>query len=212
VGTSFILGLSVALLLNKNIKGKFIYRSLLIIPMVLPPIVIGFTFRFMYNYDFGVLNYFLDIIGLSRVTFLASTKTALPSIVIADIWQWTPFMILVFLSALEVIPEELYEAAKIDGASKQKIFVYITLPLMKPVVVIALLIRIMDSFRAFDKIFIMTRGGPGESSQTLSLYIWKKGLSFFQISEAIAMSIILLIIILLLSKLFIRYMQKDEQL
>jgi multiple sugar transport system permease protein len=210
VCTTFILGMSIALLLNRDIRGKFVYRSLLIIPMILPPIVIGFTFRFMYNYDFGIINYFLKTAGFPKIPFLATSTTALPSVILTDIWQWTPFMILVLLSGLEVIPESLYEAGKIDGASKTQLFFKITLPMIRPVIIIAILIRIMDAFREFDKIFIMTRGGPGESSETLSLYIWRKGLSFFEISDATAMAIVLLIIILALSNFFVKVLQKEE--
>jgi multiple sugar transport system permease protein len=210
VAVSFLLGLGIALLLNIDIKGKFIYRSLLIIPMALPPIVTGFTFRFMYNFDFGIINHFLETIGLAKVPFLATSATSLSSVAVADIWHWTPFMVLVLLAGLEVIPESLYEAGRIDGATKPQLFFHITLPFIRPVILVALLIRMMDAFREFDKIFIMTRGGPGESSETLSLYVWKKGLSFFEISQATAMSIVLLVIILLCSRLLVLVLQKED--
>jgi multiple sugar transport system permease protein len=121
-------------------------------------------------------------------------------------------MILVLLAALEVVPAEIYEAAKIDGASNLQVFHHITVPMIQPVVLIALLIRTMDAFRAFDKLFVMTRGGPGEASETLNLYIWKTGLSWFRISEATAMAIIMLGLIIVLSQVFVKMMSKEGEL
>jgi len=204
VGVSFILGFTLALLLNQSIKGKSIYRVILMVPMVLPPIVIGFGFRFMYNYDFGIFNYFLGAIGLPKYPFLAMPATALSSIIVADIWQWTPFMTLVLLAGLETVPLDLYEAGRIDGASTWQLFRHVTLPTIRPVMLVAVLIRTMDALREFDKIFIMTRGGPGEASETLNLYAWKSGFSWFRVSESTTIAIVMLVLIIGLSQLFIK--------
>jgi multiple sugar transport system permease protein len=177
--------------------------------MIIAPMVIGATFRYLLNPDFGIINYILNIFGLPKYAFLGNSSLALNSLIVVDIWQWTPFMILVLLAGLESLPEEPYEAAKIDGANFWQELKYITIPLLKPIISIAVLIRTMDAFKAFDKIFMMTSGGPGSSTETLSYFVWKVGFQWFKMGEASAMGIFMLYFVVFLSWLYIRTAGKD---
>jgi multiple sugar transport system permease protein len=210
VGISFIIGLFTALILSREkIIGNNFFRSIFLIPMIIAPMVIGATFRYLLNPDFGIINYILNIFGLPKYAFLGNSSLALNSLIVVDIWQWTPFMILVLLAGLESLPEEPYEAAKIDGANFWQELKYITIPLLKPIISIAVLIRTMDAFKAFDKIFMMTSGGPGSSTETLSYFVWKVGFQWFKMGEASAMGIFMLYFVVFLSWLYIRTAGKD---
>ncbi|MBO8127533.1 MAG: sugar ABC transporter permease [Firmicutes bacterium] len=209
VSLSFVFGLAIALLLNRqDIIANNFFRSVYLIPIVIAPMVIGATFRYMLSYDYGIINYLLNLIGLPKVAFLGSSQWALNSIILVDVWQWTPFMILVLLAGLESLPKEPYEAARIDGANFWQELRYITLPLMKPVITIAVLIRTMDAFRAFDKVFMMTSGGPGSSSETLSYYVWKTGFQWFKMGEGSARGIFMLYFVVFISWLYLRTLGK----
>jgi len=211
VGISFLIGFGLANLLHKGVRGKSLFTTILIVPMVVAPIIIGLAFKFMYNPDFGVINYFLNIFGIPSQPFLGDPNLALNAVILTDIWQWTPFMILVLLAGLESLPSEPFEAAKIDGASRWLVFRRITLPLMRPVILIAILIRSMDAFREFDKIFIMTGGGPGLSSETLSLLVWRSSFSWFHMGFAAAMGLFMLFVIMVISWVLIKFMGGRER-
>jgi len=172
--------------------------------MILSPLVTGMAFRFMYDFDYGVINYFLTLLGLRKIAFVGESMWALMSVILVDAWQWTPFMILVLLAGLESLPEEPYEAARIDGASRRGEFLYVTVPLMKPIILTSLLIRFVDAFKEFDKVYAITGGGPGLSSETLSMYIWKTGFQWFKIGPAAAMSIVMLYFVVFVTSLYIR--------
>lgn len=210
VGISFILGFILALILNrKDIIGNNFFRSIYLIPMILAPMVIGATFRYMLNTDFGIINFLLSKVGLPKISFLGNSAWALNSIIIVDIWQWTPFMVLVLLAGLESLPNEPYEAAQIDGANFWQELKYITLPFLNPVITIAILIRTMDAFRDFDKIFMMTSGGPGSSSETLSYYVWKIGFQWFQMGQGSAWGIFMLYFVIFISWLYLKTLGKQ---
>ncbi len=209
VGLSFIIGFITALILSKKeIIGNNIFRSIFLIPMIIAPMVIGSTFRYLLNPSFGIVNYLLQLIGLPKLAFLGNSSLALNSLIMVDIWQWTPFMILVLLAGFESLPKEPFEAAQIDGANFWQELVYITIPLLKPIISIAVLIRTMDAFRAFDKIFMMTSGGPGSSTETLSFYVYKVGFQYFKMGDAAAMGIFMLYFVVFLSWLYMKTLDK----
>jgi multiple sugar transport system permease protein len=208
----FFLGLGLAVLLDRPLRGRSVFRAALLIPMMLPPVVVGVVWRLMLNPDFGAINGTLKSAGLNTdaLTWTASPLLALVSVIAVDVWQWTPFMFLVLLAGLQAIPQEPYEAAMIDGASAWQSFRHVTLPLLKPAMLIALLLRTMDLLRVFDQIFILTEGGPGFATETVSLYIFRAAFRFFDFGYAAAMSFVLLLLTNIISLAYIRLLQRQE--
>jgi multiple sugar transport system permease protein len=205
----FLLGLALALLLNSQMRGRAVFRSLLLVPMMLPAVVVGVVWRLMLNSNFGAINGTLKGFGINTdaLTWTASPKLAMASVIVADIWQWTPFMFLILLAGLQAIPQEPYEAALIDGSSAWQTFRHVTLPLLRPAILIALLLRTMDLLRVFDQIFILTEGGPGFATETVSLYIYRTAFRFSNFGYATAMSFVLLTITNVISVGYIRVLQ-----
>lgn len=208
----FLLGLGLAVLMNQAIRARSFFRALLLVPMMLPPVVVGVVWRLMLNSNFGAVNGTLKWIGINTtaLTWTASPKLAFASVIAVDIWQWTPFIFLVLLAGLQAIPQEPYEAALIDGSSSWQTFRNVTLPLLKPAILIALLLRTMDLLRVFDQIFILTEGGPGFSTETISLYIYRTAFRFSNFGYAAAMSFVLLILTNIISLFYIRMLQRQE--
>ncbi len=208
----FFFGLGLALLLDRNLRGRGFFRAIMLAPMMLPPVVVGVVWRLMYNSDFGAINGTLKFFGIhtESLVWTASPTLALLSVIAVDVWQWTPFVFLVLLAGLQAIPQEPYEAARLDGSNAWQTFRYITLPLLKPAILIALLLRTMDLLRVFDQIFILTEGGPGFATETVSLYIYRTAFRFFDFGYAAAMSFVLLILTNIISVLYIRLLQKQE--
>ena len=208
----FSIGLGLALLLNSQIRGRGFFRAALLIPMMLPAVVVGVVWRLMLNPNFGAINGTLKNFGLNTesLTWTASPRLAMLSVIAVDTWQWTPFVFLVLLAGLQAIPQEPYEAALIDGSSRWQTFRYVTLPLLKPAILIALLLRTMDLLRVFDQIFILTEGGPGFATETISLYIYRAAFRFFDFGYAAAMSFVLLALTNVISALYIRLLQNKE--
>jgi len=205
VPLQFVLGLVVALILYR-ITRKIIgfLRTTLIVPAIMTPIVVGIIWRLMYNPDLGMLNYLLSLIKLPPVNWTGMPRSALPSVMMADIWEWTPFMALIMLAGLQALPREPFEAALVDGASNWQSFRYITLPLLSPVMLVAILIRLMDSFKTFDLIFVLTQGGPGMTTETMNYYTYRYGFKFFHMGYAAALSWLLVIIVTVISIILVR--------
>jgi multiple sugar transport system permease protein len=208
----FLLGLGLAVLLNRQMRGRAFFRAALLVPMMLPPVVVGVVWRLMLNPNFGAINGTLQGFGANteQLTWTASPTLAFFSVVMVDIWQWTPFIFLILLAGLQAIPEEPYEAALIDGSSPWQTFRHVTLPLLKPAILIALLLRTMDLLRVFDQIFILTEGGPASATETISLYIYRTAFRFGDFGYAAAMSFVLLLVTNAVSVLYIRLLQKQE--
>lgn len=170
-----VLGMLIALLLDSERRGYGVMRALMTLPLVVPPAVTGLMFLLMQDAQFGVLTYYGELIGLisPNQPILAGPRTALIGIMLADIWQWTPFMVLIFVAGLRALPKEPFEAAAIDGASSFQAFRHLTLPMLGKVIAIAVLIRGIDLFRLYDYVYVMTGGGPGTQTETLSYYAGK---------------------------------------
>lgn len=207
----FIFGLLLALALNEEEEFGRKLLSIFLLPMMLTPIIVGLLWRFMFNNDIGLVNYFISILGFNRIPFLATSKSALMSVIIVDVWQWTPFVLLFIYSGLQSLPKEFFEAARIDGANSMKIFWYITLPSLKNTIFITLLIRGMDAIREYDKIFTMTYGGPGTSTETVSFYIYRQGFKIFHTSYAAATSLILLVLVIIFTQFFVNRFKKRSE-
>ncbi|MCX7730404.1 MAG: sugar ABC transporter permease, partial [Candidatus Caldatribacterium sp.] len=158
VGAQFFLGLLLALLLNRNFRGRSLVVTLFLLPMMISPVVVGCIWKIIYHYQYGPLNYLLNRLGFRSVNWLGSGSVSPYSIVLADIWEWTPFMVITLLAGLQAIPDDLYEAARVDGANRWQIFAGVVFPLLRPVVIIAILIRVMDAFKIFDLVVLLTMG------------------------------------------------------
>jgi len=205
----FVVGLSIALLLNKDIRGSKTIRTLVIIPMMVTPIIVGLQWRFLFNYDMGLISQVLRVLHISEgFNILGNHSYALAGVALADIWQWTPFVILLCYSGLRSLPIEPYEAVTMDGATSWQTFKYITLPLLKPVIVITILLRTMDAFRIYDMIYTMTFGGPGASTETASFYVYRVSFKLFHMGYGSALSYILLIITIIIANLFVNSLKK----
>lgn len=191
-----VLGTYVALLLHASKKLSGIVRTLMISPFVLPPVVVGMMWLVVLDPAIGAANWVLQAVGLPRSDWLASPQWVIPTVALIDTWQWTPYVALIVLGGLQSLPPNVYEAAQIDGASRWKTFWRITLPLLMPTLVTAAILRSVDLLRFFDIIYITTQGGPGNASNTLNIYGFRKGFEFFEIGYASALMITLSAIVL----------------
>lgn len=164
----------------------------------------------MYNPSFGLINYFLGLIGVGSRAWVAEATTALPALIVADVWQWTPFMFLLIYAGLQSLPEEPFEAARVDGASTWQTLQYLTIPMLRPVLLVAILLRIIESVKTFDIIFALTRGGPGTSTQTLNLYTFSQAFEWIKPGYAAALAIIILILVSILGQLMSKWIESEE--
>jgi len=205
------LGMVLALLLNRPLPVKNLFRTLLIVPMIITPVVVGLTWRFMYNPELGMINYLISELGFEKIAFLGKTATSLPAVILTDIWQYTPFALLILLAGLESLPNEPFEAAQLDGASEWQTFWGITLPMMKGPLLVAVLFRVMFSFNTFDTIYVMTGGGPGRSSETLIMYAYRLGFEQWHMGESAAIALIMLVLVTLVSRAIVRALMPEVE-
>jgi multiple sugar transport system permease protein len=189
------LGVALALVLDRQIRGMSIFRTIFILPMMVAPIVVGLVWRYLYNEQFGPFTSAMKALGLPVIPWLSSPDMALISVIIADVWQWTPFIFILSLAALQSLPSSAIEAARIDGATRWQTILHVKLPLMMPVIVVAALLRLIDAFKVLEVIYILTEGGPGLSTEILSLHIYKTAFTSQQLGRASALSNILLLIV-----------------
>lgn len=211
VGVEFVLGFALAFLFNTKLKGLETIQRLVIAPVMVMPIVSALIWYYMLNQRYGVINWFLGLFGISPQQWLTNRALAMPSVILADVWQWTPFIMLVILAGLRSLPEYVYEAAQIDGLSDWQVFRLITVPLLTPVMLIVVLIRLMDAFKLFDLVYTLTTGGPGGVTETMSYYIYIQAFQFFELGYAAALSILMLILITGISQVFVRKLYGHEK-
>lgn len=215
VSAQFVIGFGLALLLNREFKGKGLVTTLILIPMMLSPVVVGLFWRFILDPSWGLMNYLLSLLpGFSskarNIMWLTKPGMAVFSLVIIDTWMWSPFMMLLSLAGLSAIPKYLYEAAEIDRASTWFKFRHITFPLVAPLLLIALLFRTMDAFKLFDLVYIVTEGGPGIATETVSMNLYRQAFRNWNTGESCALAYMLLIIIIALSNIYIKYLNKAK--
>jgi multiple sugar transport system permease protein len=203
----FLIGFSVALMLNAVERGKNVYYLILLIPLLMNPVVVGLIWRMFLHPVLGIVNYLLSTIGIGAVNWLGDPSNAFWTIVLVDIWHQVSFMIVLLLAGLSALPREPYEAARMEGASTLQTFIHVTLPLMRPVIMVTLLIRLIFAVRTYDLIYIMTRGGPGQATDLVSYFIYRQAFVSLNIAQAAAMAVILLLIVLTLTAYLHRYMR-----
>ena len=208
VSIEMLLGVGLALLLDRNIRGMSVLRTLFILPMMIAPVVVGLMWRYMYHPTVGTFNRFLEGIGIDGIDWLG--KNALFSVIVADIWQWTPFIFILSLAALQSLPQSALEAARIDGATGWQQIWHIKIPLMLPVLIVTALLRLIDAFKVLEVILVMTEGGPGLSTEILALRISRTATEFRELGVAAAMSNYLLILLLILTGLMFGYTKWQE--
>lgn len=210
ISIEFVLGMGLALLLNHDLKAKGLIRSFILLPMMCTNVVIGLTWRLLFNYEFGILNYYLSQLGFAPVEWLSSPKIALWSVILVDVWNTTSFVALLLLAGLQSLPEEPFEAARIDGANSLQTFLYLTLPLLRQTILVALLWRLIDTFRIFDVVYLLTAGGPARATETVSIYIYRYGFQAFNLGFASAASYIMIVIMLVIAGIMARAIGRAE--
>ena len=210
VSIEFLLGLGFALLVDKYLQRLTFIKTILLIPMMLPPIAVALNWRLLYQPRFGVINDILSrVFGIDPVLWTSKIETAMISMIIVDIWEWTPFVFLMALAGLAGLPREPYEAADLDGANAWHKFRDLTWPFLRPVIAIIVLLRVMDAFRIFDQVFILTRGGPAGATETICLYLYKIAFQFFDLGYASAMSLFMLVLTVGFSTIFLLRLKLD---
>ncbi len=203
VSVEMLLGVGLALLLDRKLRGMSVLRTLFILPMMIAPVVVGLVWRYMYHPTLGIFNKGLKSVGLESVDWLG--QHALLSVIIADIWQWTPFIFILSLAALQSLPRSALEASRIDGATPWQQIIHIKLPLMMPVLIVTGLLRLIDAFKVLEVILVMTEGGPGLSTEILALRISRTATEFRELGVAAAMSNYLLMLLMILTVAMLLY-------
>ena len=193
VAAQMVLGFLLALMTTRVRRGRTAYRTVFILPILVPGIVIGAIWKLMYNFDFGVLNQMLGALGLPAVDWLGNASTALLAVVAVDVWHWTPFVFLLMLAGLESLPQDVYEAARVDGATFLQELRHITLPMMVPTIVVTLVFRTIAGIKVFDEIYLLTGGGPGTATEVVSFTIFRRFFTEGQMGYGSAMSIVVLL-------------------
>jgi len=207
----FIIGFLIAILLNQVERFRNIYYFILLIPLLINPIVVGLIWRMFLHPQLGILNYLISLIGIDPVNWLGDPQNAFITIIFVDIWHQVSFMIILLLAGLASIPEEPYEAARVDGANAFQQFRDITLPYMRPVIIITLLIRLIFALKTYDLIYIMTKGGPGDATDLISYYIYRSAFIGLDLGQAASMSVILLLIVCVIIYPLFKFMNRADE-
>jgi multiple sugar transport system permease protein len=198
VAVEMVLGFGLALLVSRLVRGRPVYLAIFLIPILVPGIVIGAIWKLMFNFDFGLFNDFVALLGLPRTDWLGDARFALASVVLVDVWHWTSFCFLLLLAGLESLPQDVYEAAKLDGAGFWQELRHITLPLMWPVILVTLMTRGLLAFKVFDEVYLLTQGGPGTATEVLSFTVFRVFFDDDREGFGSAMSISLIVMVLAL--------------
>lgn len=205
-----ILGIGIALIFNRRFVGRGIARTLFLFPMMATPIASMIGWSLILDPNVGVLSLFYQL-GLPPIELLSNERLVIPVLVMVDTWRWTPFMTIIILAGLSALPSDPYEAALMDGASSWQLFRYITMPLLRPVLVMAMLFRTIDSLKVFEPVFVLTRGGPRFQSETLNLYAYLESFEYFHLGYASALMVVYFFIILFFSLILIRVRRVEWQ-
>lgn len=211
VGVELVLGFIIASALFDLTKGRRLANSLILLPMIIAPVITALIWRYMLDPQFGLVAQVLALFGdKNGIAFFGSSTLALPSLMIVDIWQWTPFVVLILHAGMLGISEEQFEAARIDGAGRMRILRSIVIPGIAPQILLVLLFRTMDTYRIFDTVFVLTRGGPGISTETIGLYTYQTGFSFFNMGYAMALGVFILVTVAIISAFYLRLLRRRE--
>ena len=210
VGIEMVLGVAIAFLMNGLRWFRGVVRSLLILPLAAAPAAVGLVWRYMYHPDFGVYNAIMSILGLPERNWLGAVNLAMPSVIVFDVWQWTPFVALIVLAGLQSLPKEPFEAAELDGASTWQVLRRLTFPMLAPVLTLVFVLRAIDAIRLYDAIVSLTHGGPGTATETLTYYLYRMGLKFFRLDYASAISLLFLYVTIIFTGLVLRSMMRAQ--
>jgi multiple sugar transport system permease protein len=205
-----ILGLVAALIFHREFPFRGLLRGVFTMPMMATPVAVALVWTMMFHPQQGVLNYLLSVVGLPPSLWVYSPTWVIPSLVLVEIWHWTPLVMLIVLGGLAALPTEPYESARLDGASEWQLFRYITLPLIAPFLVVAAVIRTIDALKAFDTIYVISQGGPGTASETINLYLYLQAFAFYNIGNASAVVVVFFVIILALALLLLYVRQRAQ--
>ena len=198
VGGQMVVGLLLAVLVSRIERGRVLFRAVFILPILIPGIVIGAIWKLMLNFDFGLVNQVLGLVGMPPNDWLGDSHTALLTVIAVDIWHWTPFCFLLFLAGLESLPTDIFEAARIDGASPWQEFRLVTVPLMVPTILVTFAFRLVIAFKVFDEVYLLTSGGPGTSTEVVSFTLYQRFFTEDRVGYGSAMSVVVIFLVSLL--------------
>jgi multiple sugar transport system permease protein len=205
-----ILGTIAALIFHREFPLRGMLRSIFTMPMMATPVAVALVWTMMFHPQQGVLNYLLSLVGLPPSLWVYSPTWVIPSLVLVEIWHWTPLIMLIVLGGLAALPTEPYESARLDGASEWQLFRYITLPLLAPFLIVAAVIRTIDALKAFDTIYVISQGGPGTASETINLYLYLQAFAFYNVGNASAVVVVFFVIILALALLLLHVRERAK--
>ncbi|MBI2718104.1 MAG: sugar ABC transporter permease [Rhizobiales bacterium] len=208
VAGEFLIGLGIALLLNRTVRTKPIYFAILTIPMAMSPVSVSLIWRMLLQPNLGIANHLLEVGGLPRVDWLGSPALALWTMAAIDIWQQMSFVVLILAAGLAALPQDPYEAAEVDGASSLQQFWYITLPMLRPVAMITVVIQLINEFRTYDLPYVLTKGGPGTSTEVLSFFAYRRAFLGLSLNEGSAASFVLLLVVLAMTVVFFSLLER----
>ena len=210
VGLPVIFGTLAAVIFHQRFPLRGFLRGVFILPMMATPVAVALVWTMMYHPQLGVLNYLLSLVGIPPQAWVYDQATVIPSLVVVEVWHWTPLVMLIVLGGLASVPTEPYESARIDGASAWQMFRHITFPLVLPFIVVAMIIRTIDALKAFDTIFVITQGGPGTSSETINIFLYLQAFAFYKIGYASATVVVFFVLICVLSLVLLHVRQKAK--
>jgi multiple sugar transport system permease protein len=210
VAGQMVFGFVLALLCSRVTRGRIVYRAIFILPILIPGIVIGAIWKLMLNYDFGLVNQGLALLGIMPLDWLGANETALLSVIVVDIWHWMPFCFLLFLAGLESMPQDVYEAARIDGATGWQELVYVTLPMMIPTILVTFAFRLVLAFKVFDEVYLLTGGGPGTATEVVSFTLYQRFFTEDRVGLGSAMSVIVIFMVSVLLVLALSARKRSE--
>jgi multiple sugar transport system permease protein len=205
-----VLGTAAALIFHREFPFRGVLRAIFTMPMMATPVAIALVWTMMFHPQQGVLNYLLSLVGIPPQLWVYSPTLVIPSLVLVEIWHWTPLVMLIVLGGLAALPTEPYESARLDGASEWQLLRYITLPLVAPFIVVAAVIRTIDALKAFDTIYVISSGGPGTASETINLYLYLQAFAFYNIGNASAVVVVFFVLILAMAMLLLYVRQKAK--
>ncbi|QEN86626.1 sugar ABC transporter permease [Labrys sp. KNU-23] len=205
-----ILGTLAALVFDSKMPLRGVLRGIFVMPMMATPVAVALVWTMMFHPQLGVLNYLLSLVGIPPQAWIFEQGTVIPSLVLVETWQWTPLIMLIVLGGLASMPREPFEGAEIDGANAWQKFRYITLPMILPFMMIAVIIRSIDALKSFDIIYAMTQGGPGTASETINLYLYNVAFSYYDIGYGSAIAVVFFIIIIVMSLVLLHLRQRAK--
>ena len=205
-----LLGTAAALVFHREFPFRGVLRAVFTLPMMATPVAIALVWTMMFHPQQGVLNYLLSLVGIPPLLWVYSPTLVIPSLVLVEVWHWTPLVMLIVLGGLASLPTEPFESARMDGASEWQIFRYITFPLVAPFIVVAAVIRTIDALKAFDTIYVISSGGPGTASETINLYLYLQAFAFYNIGNASAVVVVFFVLILVMAMLLLHVRQRAQ--